>query len=72
MPVHLLHLPAESPPLVGERLQAHAGLRRPGNLKKVAVQKGRQVVHPVVGGGHGRFPDAALVQLAVSKKHVYP
>ena len=59
--------PAEGAPLVGQRLEAHRALGRVALLEAVAVDDDRQVVEAEVRGRHGRFPVAALLQLAVAR-----
>ena len=70
--VHLAHVPAERPPLVRERLQAHGRLGAVALLETVAVDDDGEPVEPEVAGRHRRFPHRALLQLAVAGEHERP
>ena len=61
-------VPAEAPPLVGERFEGQGLGDRGQALNFVVVDDGDQVVEPVVGGEEDRLPVRALVAFAVAQQ----
>jgi hypothetical protein len=64
--IDLHHVPAEGVELGADRVGAHDVVGRAVHRHVVLVDEGDDVAEPEVGGGHHRFPDRALVELAVA------
>src|SRR5262249_50508046 len=69
MPVHFLNCPSESAPAFAERLKSDCSLGLVTLLQAIAINNYREVVQPVLGGGHGGLPVATFLQFAVSGQH---
>ena len=72
VPVHFTHLPAEGRPFVRQRAEGQDFFAAAGRLPAIEVHDGQHIGEPASGGEHGRFPDRALVALAVAQHHPHP
>src|SRR5690606_40424498 len=70
VPVDGDDVPVEGLELFAKRLDVHHVLYESVDLGLVVVQDGDQVVEPVLGRAHQRFPDLALLHLAVAEQAV--
>ena len=70
VPVAFEHVPAERFPLIDERFQLHHLFRAVIDLAVIPVNDRDEVVRFMVAGGHHRFPDLSLVELAVAEKYI--
>ena len=71
MTVAALRIPAEALPFFLKISQGHHLVAGAVELYAVAVHDGNQVVCAEFGGGHGRFPHGALIELAIAGDGIY-
>ena len=67
VPVNFLDVPLESAVFVDDGIDVHDLLGGAVDLQAVLVEDKNQVVQPIVGGRHGRFPDRTFLVLAIRR-----
>ncbi len=65
VPIDLQHVPPEGGVLVGEGIDIHHLADPAINLQIVLIDNRAQIIQLVMPGGHGGFPDAAFLLLAI-------
>jgi hypothetical protein len=60
VPIDFAHVPAERTPLVGHRCGTHHVLRAAGDLERIVIEDGDEIVELIVRGGHAGFPVGAF------------
>ena len=70
--VHGADGPAERAPFFVERFVAHHVARVAGDLERVMVENGHQVIQLVMRGGEARFPIRAFGQFAITQQCEHP
>src|SRR5450759_1529191 len=72
MSVNRHNSPTKRAPTVRQWFQTHGVFRSVALLQAVSIDDDGQIVEPELRGGHGGFPVAAFLQLAVTGQHKCP
>src|ERR1035437_9679096 len=70
--VRLDDAPAESAKFLADTAERHDLIDPAVELHSIAIYDRDQVVEPELRGGHGGFPNLALLKLTISEQHVGP